>query len=45
LILLEFGITAGWALSENSSLNFNLGMGLTSDAPDFVFEVRYPIRF
>ena len=40
-----FKITAGWALSSTSSLNFSLGMGLTSDAPDFVFEVRYPIRF
>ena len=40
-----FKLTAGWAISDKSSLNFSLGMGLTSDAPDFVFEVRYPIRF
>ncbi len=41
----QFKFTAGWALSENSSLNFGLGVGLTADSPDFVFEVRYPIRF
>ncbi len=40
-----FKLTAGWAISDKSSLNFTLGMGLTSDAPDFVFEVRYPVRF
>jgi len=41
----QFKFTAGWALSDKSSLNFGLGIGLTSDSPDFVFEVRYPIRF
>jgi hypothetical protein len=40
-----FKFTTGWVLSQNSSLNINVGMGLTSDAPDFVLEIKYPIRF
>lgn len=41
----QFKLTAGWAITDKRSINFGLGMGLTSDSPDYVFEVRYPIRF
>ncbi|WP_200762611.1 transporter [Nitrosophilus alvini] len=41
----QFKLTAGWAISDKKSINFGLGMGLTSDSPDYVFEVRFPIRF
>jgi hypothetical protein len=41
----QFKIGAGWALDKKSSINFSLGIGLTSDSPDFVFEVRTPFRY
>jgi len=38
-------IGTGWALSNRSSLNVSLSMGLTEDAPDYVLEFRLPYRF
>lgn len=38
-------IGTGWALSNRSSLNVSLSVGLTEDAPDYVLEFRLPYRF
>ena len=38
-------IGTGWALSNKSSLNIGLSIGLTDDAPDYVLEFRLPYRF
>ncbi|HOY10144.1 MAG TPA: transporter [Candidatus Omnitrophota bacterium] len=34
-----------WALSERASMDFAVSLGLTSDAPDMTFEVRFPYSF
>ena len=34
-----------WALSERSSMDFAVSVGLTTDAPDFTFELRFPYSF
>ena len=34
-----------WALSERSSMDFALSLGLTTDAPDFTVELRFPYSF
>ncbi|WP_456465108.1 transporter [Persephonella sp.] len=41
--LLKVGV--GWALSSKSSLNMGVSLGLTTDAPDYVVEIRVPYRF
>ncbi|WP_456401348.1 transporter [Persephonella sp.] len=35
----------GWGLTDRSSLNVSLTIGLTSDAPNYIIEFRYPYRF
>ncbi len=40
-----FKIGTGWALSSKSSLNMGVSLGLTTDAPDYVLEIRVPYRF
>ena len=34
-----------WSLNERSSVDFALSFGLTSDAPDFTVELRFPYVF
>jgi hypothetical protein len=34
-----------WALSERASMDFAVSLGLTTDAPDMTFEVRFPYSF
>jgi len=34
-----------WSISDHSSVDLSLSMGLTSDAPDYVIEVRFPYTF
>ncbi len=41
----QLKIGAGWALSRDRAINVSLGIGLTSDSPDFVLEVRTPFKF
>ncbi|NPA82597.1 MAG: transporter [Epsilonproteobacteria bacterium] len=41
----QLKIGGGWALSKDRSVNVSLGIGLTSDSPDFVLEVRTPFKF
>jgi len=38
-------IGTGWALSPKSSFNMGVSIGLTTDAPDYVMEIRIPYRF
>jgi hypothetical protein len=38
-------IGAGWSLTPTMSLNVSIANGLTSDAPDFILEVRLPMVF
>lgn len=38
-------IGTGWALSDRSSINIGVSVGLTTDAPDYVLEIRIPYRF
>ena len=41
----QLKIGGGWALSKDKSVNVSLAIGLTSDSPDFVLEVRTPFKF
>ncbi len=41
----NFSIGAGWRLSPKYSLFVKVGIGLTSDDPDFTFSIRIPVRF
>ncbi len=41
----QLKIGGGWALSKDKSVNVSLGIGLTSDSPDFVLEIRTPFKF
>jgi hypothetical protein len=41
----SFSIGAGWRLSPKYSLFVKVGIGLTSDDPDFTFSIRIPVRF
>lgn len=34
-----------WALSKNLSVDFSVSHGLTTDAPDYTVELRFPITF
>lgn len=34
-----------WSFNENASMDFSLSMGLTTDAPDYTVEVRFPYSF
>jgi len=34
-----------WAINEKSSIDFNIGIGLTKDAPDMTVEFRFPYTF
>ena len=36
---------ASYVISPKSFLNFSVGVGLTTDAPDVTVEIRFPIRF
>ncbi|WP_457644381.1 transporter [Persephonella sp.] len=38
-------IGTGWAISDRSSFNCSLSIGLTNDAPNYIIEFRYPYRF
>ncbi|WP_457642476.1 transporter [Persephonella sp.] len=38
-------IGTGWALSDRSSFNVSLSIGLTNDAPSYILEFRFPYRF
>jgi|GEM_PF-1319150 len=40
---LKTGFT--WSISDKCSIDFSVGMGLTSDAPDYTVELRVPVRF
>ncbi|MEO1680382.1 MAG: transporter [Pseudomonadota bacterium] len=39
----SFGVSS--ILAQNTLLNFNVGIGLTQDSPDFVITASVPIRF
>lgn len=41
--VLNFGVT--YALSERRSMVFNLGIGVTADAPDITIGVKFPFSF
>jgi len=41
----QLKIGAGWALNKDKAINVSLGIGLTSDSPDFILEVRTPFKF
>ena len=41
----SLSIGAGWRLSPKYSLFVKVGIGLTSDDPDFTFSIRIPVRF
>ncbi len=41
----SFSIGAGWRLSPKYSLFVKVGIGLTSDDPDFTVSFRIPVRF
>lgn len=41
--VLNFGVT--YALSDRRSMVFNLGIGVTSDAPDVTIGVKFPFSF
>lgn len=34
-----------WARSNNSSIDFSVGFGLTNDAPDLTVDIRFPYTF
>lgn len=34
-----------WSINERSSVDFSVSMGLTTDAPDYSIEVRFPYYF
>ncbi|MCM8775674.1 MAG: transporter [Candidatus Omnitrophica bacterium] len=34
-----------WTHSEKAAIDFSLGMGLTTDAPDYIVELRFPYKF
>jgi len=34
-----------WAISEKSSIDLAGGIGLTTDSPDYTFEIRFPYTF
>src|SRR3546814_18483311 len=40
-----FNVGATFSLSDKLALLTNLGVGMTSDAPDMVLSVRVPFRF
>jgi hypothetical protein len=40
---LKYGFT--WSISDKSSVDFSVSTGLTTDAPDYVVEVRFPYAF
>lgn len=40
---LKSGFT--WSTSGSSSVDFSVSMGLTTDAPDYVVEIRFPFTF
>ena len=40
-----FKIGAGWGISDKLSVNIGLSVGMTSDAPDYVLEIRIHYRF
>ncbi len=40
---LKFGFN--WALSENFTTDVSISHGLTTDAPDYVVEIRFPVAF
>ncbi len=40
---LKFGFN--WALSENFTTDVSISHGLTTDAPDYVVEIRFPVVF
>lgn len=40
---LRYGFT--WSLSEKSSVDFSVSHGLTTDAPDYIVELRFPFTF
>ncbi len=39
-----FRIGFGWILSPNLTINVGISIGLTSDAPDYTLEFRFPYR-
>lgn len=39
-----FKMGAGWSLNRRVSMNVSLGMGLTEDSPDYLLEIRFPMR-
>lgn len=41
----SFKIGTGWAISDRASINIALSIGLTSDSPDYILEIRIPYRF
>ncbi len=41
--LFKFG--AGMSLTENIPVSFGIYMGLTDDAPDYIVELRIPVKF
>lgn len=40
-----FGIGTGWRITPSRSVTLKLGIGLTSNDPDFTFSVRVPFEF
>ncbi len=41
----NFKAGLNWAISERSSVDFAVGVGLTADSPDFTVELRFPYTF
>jgi hypothetical protein len=40
-----FRMGASWTMSPTSSIELSVDQGLTGDAPDFTFEIKYPFKF